>query len=221
MIGLVLLSLFAAQDQTPQIPQQEYVSRSPSRLSDNISPARKTSALDAASVAQMHAFGTCVAQRQPARSAALLKMDFNTPQFSQALKKLAFSESRCIGRNTRARFAGVLFAGALAEAFLERTDNLAGALAYEPGKPAVKTFSVTDYIAACVARSAPDKTSVLLSAPAASEAEKTAISQLKPVVEQCTPAGQQARFNNPGLRAILATSAYRIVEAGKANGTLG
>lgn len=218
MIGLVLVSLFAAQSQTPQIPQQAYVSRSPTRLGDNAPRPEHSARVDPASVAQMQAFGQCVAQRQPAKSAALLQMDFNTPQFTRALKKLAFSESGCMRRSGRARFAGVLFAGALAEQLLARTDNLAGALAYDPAKPSVKTFSVTDYVAACVARTSPEKVAGLLAVPAASDAEGAAISQLSPVVQQCVPAGQQARFNRPGLRAILATASYRMVETGRAIG---
>ncbi|MBB5711636.1 hypothetical protein [Sphingomonas xinjiangensis] len=218
MIGLVLLPLFAAQSQTPQLPQQAYVSRSPTRLGDNMPRPEQSPRLDPASVAQMQAFGHCVAMRQPAKSAALLQMDFNTPQYTRALKKLASSESSCIGRSAKVRFAGVLFAGALAEQLLARTDNLAGALAYDPAKPSVKTFSLTDYVAACVARTSPEKVAALLVTPAVSEAEQAAISQLAPVVEQCVPAGQQARFNRPGLRAILAAASYRMVEAGRAVG---
>lgn len=216
MIGIVLGALLG-QSQIPQLPQQAYVSRSPTQPGDNLPQARAQAPSDRASVVRMQAFGQCVARRRPAQAAALLRMDFNTVEQRRALEKLAFSESDCIGRNRRAKFAGVLFAGALAEQLLSRTENLAAALAYDPAKPPVKALSESDYVASCVARTSPDKVAGLLAVPAASDAEKAALSGLAPIVQQCIRTGQQARFNRPGLRAILATASYRLVEAGRTN----
>lgn len=78
------------------------------------------------------------------------------------------------------------------------------------------TFSPSDYIAACVARTAPQKIATLLSTRATTGAEKLAMGELLPTVKECMPKGQEAHFNQPGLRAILATASYRIVQAGKA-----
>ncbi|MFC3213003.1 hypothetical protein [Novosphingobium panipatense] len=47
------------------------------------------------------------------------------------------------------------------------------------------------------------------------------MSQLLPVVQQCVPKDQQAQFNRAGLRAILATASYRMVEAARNTGGRG
>ncbi|WP_313536302.1 hypothetical protein [Sphingomonas sp.] len=213
--------MILGQTQTPQVPQQTYQSRSPTIPGEAMARAQQTTALDPVAIRKMQAFGKCVAQRHPQQAAALLQMDFTSPQYQQGLRKLAISQKGCLGGNVRAQFAGVVFAGALAEQLLASTGDLASALTYDPAKAAVKTFSPSDYIAACVARTAPKDVAGLLAAPVATDTERNAIRQLVPVVQQCTSNGQQARFNQPGLRAILATASYRIVMASKKNAAAG
>jgi hypothetical protein len=218
MIAVGIVALMLAQTQFPQQSDPPFVSASPTRPGENAQAARERSAADPASVAQMQAFGRCAARRLPVKAAALLRMDYTTPQYQQALKRLALSNSSCVPRK-QGRFAGVLFAGALAEELLSHTDKLADALAYDPGDPAVKAITETDLIAACVARTAPREVAGLFATPVASDAEKAAMRELSPVVEKCVATGQRARFNRPGLRAILATASYRIVEAGRGAAT--
>ncbi|MFC6620067.1 hypothetical protein [Novosphingobium panipatense] len=221
MIGLLLVALLSAQSHDLPPAGQAHVSQASVKAEGAPAKPSERARVDPASAAQMQAFGRCVAQRQPARAAALLQMDFNTPQFNGALKKLALSEAGCLGLSSKARFAGVLFAGALAEQLLAGTEDLAAALAYDPAGVPVRTFSLSDYIAACVARTAPDGVAGLLETPPASGAEETAMSQLLPVVQQCVPKDQQAQFNRAGLRAILATASYRMVEAARNTGGRG
>lgn len=210
MIGLVLGSLLSMMSPLPaHVDSNRHLQDSPRS--------------DPASVVEMQAFGRCVARHQPKKAATLLRMDFTAPEYNRAMRKLAFGEPSCLQpgiAGVRARFSLVLFAGALAEQLLSRIENLATRLVYDPAKPAVKTFSPTDYMAACASRTASDKVARLFATAATSAAEAAALAELTPTVQRCLPAGQTARFNRPGLRAILATATYRMVEANKAPSTL-
>ncbi len=113
----------------------------------------------------------------------------------------------------------MIFTSALAEQLLSHTDDLAGALAYHPARRAVKTLSETDFIASCIARTSPKDVARLFATPAASAAEASVFGDLTPVIRQCVTTGQQARFNRAGLRAILTTAAYRIIEPNQPHAT--
>jgi hypothetical protein len=52
---------------------------------------------------------------------------------------------------------------------------------------------------------------LLASAPA-SASEEAAVRALRPRLAACLRAGLTAHFNRPALRALLALSAYRLVE---------
>ena len=210
MIGAVLVTLMLVQSQTPQLSDPPFEPASPTRPGEFRPQLAERVPTDPASVTRMQALGRCVAHRLPIKAAAVLRMDFNTPQYRYELRKLALSDHSCMPRGKQARFAGVLFAGALAEGLLSRNANVADALTYDPSKPTVKALSDSDLVASCVARRSPRDVAALFATPAASAAEATAIRGLTPVVENCVAAGQQARFNRPGLRAILATASYRI-----------
>ena len=215
MIAAVIAALLLGQTQVPQGSDPVFASASPTRPGESGRAARERTASDPASLVEMQAFGRCAAKRVPAKAAALLQMDYTTPQYQQALRKIALSNTSCVP-GKHGRFAPVLFAGALAEGLLSNTNDLAGALAYDPSKTAVKTLGETDLIAHCVARTAPREVTALFATPAASDAEGAAIRTLAPTVEACVAKGQTARFNRAGLRAILATASYRIVEANRA-----
>lgn len=218
MIAAAIAALMLAQAQPSQPSEPAVVPASTPPSGESARAARDRPAADPASLAEMQEFGRCAARRRPAKAAALLQMDYTTPQYQQALKRLAMSNSSC-APHQQGRFAGVLFAGALAEELLSHTDGLADALTYHPGDPTVQTISETDLIAACVARTAPGEVAGLFATPAASAAETAVMRTLAPAVEKCVATGQRARFNHPGLRAILATASYRIVEAGRGSAT--
>ncbi|GAA0442907.1 MULTISPECIES: hypothetical protein [Sphingomonas] len=220
MIATSIAALLLGQTQVPQESAPSLASASPNPAGETARPARARTAADPASLAEMQAFGRCAARRAPAKAAALLQMDYTTPQYQQALRKLALSNASC-SPGKQGRFAGVLFAGAVAEELLSHAGNLPEALAYDPAKTAVKTLGETDRTANCVARTASREVAALFATPVASEAERAAIRTLTPVVETCMAKGQTARFNYPGLRAILATASYRIVEAGRTSAAAG
>jgi len=216
MIGSALVALLLAQSQIPQQSDPPYTSTSPTRLGDNMPRPQERSPTDPASVVQMQEFGRCVARHLPTRAAAVLRMDFTAAPFGEALRKLAHADLGCMPRGKQARFAPVLFAGALAEELLSRNGDLTVALTYDPAKAPVKAISESDMVASCVARTSPGEVAGLFATRAASDAESVAIRALVPAVQQCVSTGQQARFNRPGLRAILATASYRIVQSGNA-----
>lgn len=133
-IGLVLVGLCLAQGQSLMPSEQGYFLEAAPEQGSDKQGSKKRRPADIASVAHMQAYGRCVAQRQPAKAAAILGMDFTKPEYRRALKKLAISEASCLKGSSRAEFAGVLFAGALAEQLLTRTNDLGAALVYDPGK---------------------------------------------------------------------------------------
>ncbi|MBB5713555.1 hypothetical protein [Sphingomonas aerophila] len=214
MIGAVLVTLMLAQSQIPQQSDPPYVSASPTRPGEAQRPFAGRMPSDPASLVQMQAFGRCVARHAPTKAAALLRMNFTEPQFGSAVRKLAWSDNGCVPRGKRAQFAPELFAGAMAEELLSHTTNMASALTYDPSRPPVKAMNDSDLVASCVARTSPRDVAALFATPPASAAEATAIRGLTPVVERCVADGRQARFNKPGLRAILATAFFRIVQSG-------
>lgn len=212
MIGVFLIGLVASQD-LPPASAASIVSEQASGEPPGTRGPLKHGADDAA-VMRMQTYGRCAAQRQPSKAAAVLRMDFRTPEYRSALTKLATSEASCMGPDAKARFGSVLFAGALAEQLLGRHRDLAAALTFDPGRRPVQTFSQSDYMAACVARTSPEKVARLFATRWTSDAEKAAMTDLMPAVRACAPKGERFRFNLPGLRAILATASYRIAEAG-------
>ena len=213
MIGAVLVTLMLAQSQTPQQSDPPYVSASPTRIGEARTRSARSVTADSTSAIRMQALGRCVAQRLPTESAALLRMNVATPQYRYAARMLAWSDRGCM-QGRQARFAPELFAGALAEGLLSRTADVATALTYDPAKPPVKAIDDNDLVASCVARTSPRDVAALFATPAASAAEATAIRGLTPVIGQCVTTGRQARFNRPGLRALLATASFRIVQSG-------
>ena len=79
---------------------------------------------------------------------------------------------------------------------------------------AAPTYSFTDRVAMCMVRSAPDQVAALFATAPASAEETAAIAALGTPAQLCARAAQATRplsISPVGLRAMLATAAYRSI----------
>jgi len=169
---------------------------------------------DAVSVRIMHDYGRCVVARDQRRARELLAMDYRTDAYSKALLRLADRNKGCIPPAGQLRFHPVLFAGALAEALLERDargSNLAQLLAVDPAKAAIPIRSDLDAMALCTIARTPANSAQLLATKPMSKDESIAIRALAPVLTDCLRKDLKVTFNRPALRSVMALTAWRIV----------
>ena len=163
---------------------------------------------------EMQAFGTCVADVSTEKAARTLAMDLHSESYRSAIRNLADRNSDCLrGRDVnKIRFNQLLFAGAMAERLMLRDQPpLNVRLARAAAQPAPPARGVVDRMAICVVRSAPDETARLFATEVASDAEAQALKALDVAINLCWPARRQLQTNPEGLRAMLATAAFRNV----------
>lgn len=160
-------------------------------------------------------YGACVAERSPEKARAILLADFRTTQYRIGLRTLSENNRDCFGRRGKMRSSNLLFAGAIAEQLLKSGDGLLKVrLARAAAGNAPASFGATDQIAQCVVRSVPDDVSSLFATEVTTDAETNALRALEGIAGRCAQ-GRQLETNPGGLRAILATAAFRNVEAAK------
>lgn len=159
-------------------------------------------------------FSRCVAHRQSGQARALLAMDFHDRTYGRTLNRLVQSQRSCAPPG-QLKFAGLPFAGGLAEALLhDRLGQgaLAPAVAYDPARPAIQARSESETMSLCTVRAEPERVAALLATGAGTQAEVVALNALTPAVGQCLAAGASMRLNRLGLRAMLALAAWRLAE---------
>ncbi len=158
-------------------------------------------------------YGSCVASRSPDKAAQVLALDFKTRAYRSGLFRLSSANEDCFRRRGRMRSSNLLFAGAIAEALLESVaEPLNVRLARAALEPATPAHSATDQVAICVVRSLPDDVTRLFSTEVASTAEEQAAQSLQLALNQCGQSGRRVESNTAGLRAMLATAAFRETE---------
>ena len=170
---------------------------------------------DRVSRTALESWAGCVARKNPAESRRVLTMDFTTPTYGRALRMLSEEDKACIGFRGTLRSAGLLFAGELAETLLEQDTSLAANLARAAAAPAVPSFSFTDKVAICVVRSVPGDVAALFATARDSAEESAALQALAVPMGLCARAAQATKplsINPAGLRAMLATAAFRSVK---------
>ena len=164
---------------------------------------------------QMQAYGACVADRSPAKAAQTLSSDFRTQKYHLAMRALNDNNrdcSRLLPRRSKMYSSSLLFAGAMAERLMKSGSKpLNVRLAEASKQPAPPPYSPTDTIAMCVVRSAPDETARLFASEVGSADETAAAAALATAVRLCARSGPELRANVEGLRAMLATAAFRNV----------
>lgn len=165
-------------------------------------------------VQKVFKFSRCIALRVPTRAANALALDYRTPEYGEALRKLAGSQLGCVGQGYL-HFNRMLMAGGMAETLLKRDGD--GLSARLQGAVTVQARDDIEYTGLCVVRAAPDAVAALFATDPTSAEEKTALSALTPLLPGCVRNGLQVRFNRHGLRAVVALAAYRIAHARAGN----
>ena len=160
-------------------------------------------------------FSRCVAGRQRAQASALVLANYSPDDYQAALRRLSSSQSGCIpGGRGRLQFGGILFAGDLSEILLAEAaprGSLAARVALRPGHALFPARDQSEVMSVCVVRAAPAETEALLATEHGSPAEGVAVNALAPHIGPCLAEGAAIRLNRPGLRAMLALAAYRLV----------
>jgi len=176
-------------------------------------PAPISSAVD---IGTLHVFARCLVDRYRPSARRLLSMDYRSSAYDHALRSLADVGKRCLPfAFGRLRSAGVLLAGAFAEALLPaamKGSRLADHVAYDSSRPAVPARDEGEYLGLCAVRTMPDDVAELLATKPASEEERLAVGKIRPQLGPCVRAGAAARVNIPGLRALIALAADRLVQ---------
>jgi hypothetical protein len=159
-------------------------------------------------------FARCVVVNQSARARALVVDDYRSEAYRTTLRQLAIGQNACLPPASRLRFAGVLFAGNLAETLLRGAvtrGTLANRVAFNAAAAPFQARGEGEVMGLCVVRAAPAETEALLATAHGSEQEAAAARAITPHISPCLAAGSTLRFNRPGLRALLALAAYRLV----------
>ena len=180
-------------------------------------PASEPEALRESSAAarrEMEQFGICVADRSPEKAADTLAMDFRSTTYKSALRNLARANEDCfIRRNDAMRSQNLSFAGAIAERLIERDAAPVNVRIVRASAASIEPRTASDAIAICVVRSVPDDVARLFASDVASDAEAQAYSALQLATRLCSQGKGELRTTVEGLRAMLATAAFRTVSA--------
>ena len=175
-------------------------------------------ASDARSLQALHDLGVCVVDQTPRTAREVLAMDYRSPDYAQKLRAMGEGSGRCLARASRLQSNGMLFAGSVAEAFLNRDlapKKLASHIAYDQARPPIEARGPLEEMALCTAFRAPNDTAALFRTLPATPGENAAITSLAPTLGECVAKGTKAELNKPAIRSLLALAAYRIVTAPK------
>jgi hypothetical protein len=164
-------------------------------------------------VRMVHDFGQCVVKHAPDQARRVLARDYTTRAYKDSLRQLVADEHRCASAG-RLSSNGLLFAGGLAEALLP--GELAGAglgarTVVDPAHP-LSVHGESELMSVCLIRKSPDDVAALLATAPTTPEEQAAVQKLAPNIVDCVAKGQKMVLNTPSLRAMLALSAYRLVE---------
>ena len=209
IIPIVALALgAAAPERNP--PLQDTLDQSDDYMQRNVSTPEARQAIES--------YGQCVARREPGEAHRLLTMDFKNSRYRTGLRLLADEAKRAcaydsFGRGVM-RSAGLLFSGAMAEALLETRPEPLNVRLVRSANAKAKSYSLTDAVALCVARSMPDQVGALFATKPGSEAEALATAALNPAIAPCARAvgiAAKLELSVPALRAMVATASYRLL----------
>lgn len=163
----------------------------------------------------------CVARSRSGEATRVLTMDFKSPTYSRAMLMLSQESKDCVKFRGTLRAGGLLFAGEMAEALLEQPGEApVTRLARAAAGPETPSFSFTDKVAICTVRSAPDDAANLFATARDTAEENAALQKMSAIMGLCARAANAQKplsINPAGLRAMLATAAFRSVESSKAS----
>lgn len=180
---------------------------------------------DVAARAALGAFGRCVAAEEPEESARVMGLDFTTARYRTALRLLADEARRdcaddAVGSGNALRSANLLMAGVIAEGLLGRHAEPLNVRLARAAQAGVPTYSPTDAIAQCLARSLPDQTARLFASGPASAQEAATAGELQAATPACarvTGTDIRMEASVPALRAMLATATFRLLNTGESD----
>lgn len=216
MILASILLLLAAQAAEPLRQPDGPPEPWPDRLRFDEEGTAVTEPADLATVQQ---FGACIADASPDKAIRTLAGDFRSQAYRRGLDQLVDMNRNCPTARgwRRMRASRLLLAGAIAERLVERgAAPVNSQLAKAAMKPAAPSWSPTDGGAMCVVRSAPDEVGRLFATEAGSAPERAAAAPLKALFSRCM-GGRPVEASDAGLRAMLATAAFRSVQSGAGN----
>ena len=172
--------------------------------------------------AAVEAWTACIADEFPDDVANFLETDYRSDGYSRMASDLTQRRvsERCFNAMPRAyrriELGGLPFAGGLAERMIERGDvPLLKRLSMAAIGREAQTFSYTDQIASCMTRGAPHLVAKLFGTPINSPDEAAALAELEPVKQVCTSQGKPLEASPLAMRSMLATAAFRLLEAQK------
>jgi hypothetical protein len=160
----------------------------------------------------LHDFARCVAHDHWARARAgeILAMDYRDDAAHDALRAFVLERSQCVPPHHELTTNNLLFAGAIAEAYLPRDRELATMVAYDPARPALQARNEIEVMSLCTVRAAPAAVAALFATMPATAEEAAALRTLAPQLGQCLRAGARSRVNGLEVRALLALAAWRL-----------
>jgi hypothetical protein len=161
---------------------------------------------DPEAIRTMHEFSACVVREQTAEARATLVMDFRTRAYQRRLQHLARSTDTCFRRG-RLGMSGVNFAGSLAEQLYLRDYRGADAVALVSAA-APEDRSRTEALANCVVRHSPAAARAVLDTAVTTAEEANALDALRPAIAACLQGADEAQFNRPGLRSLVALALF-------------
>lgn len=193
----------AGVDKMMQDAERQRVEDRTNRIADPSTPEARTTLFQAAS---------CLAKASSGEASGLLKMDFRSPAYRTKMDRLFDNNRSCITARW-IRSNRLLVAGDLAESLLTAASQKVNVrLAMLPAQSPAKPRTPTDAVAFCAARSDPDGVAKLFSTPVASADEAAAATALNLAFSRCNQTGKAISASASGLRAMLATATYRLLE---------
>ena len=176
--------------------------------------AAAASTPDPIEIQALHNYGACIVEQTPRGAKQVLALDFRTPEYERKLEAIGKGHERCMTLGGRLGAAGVLLAGAMAEALLKSEvprGSLPQQLAYDPSRPAIEARNVTEDMALCTVLHGPVETASVFATEPATEKEDEAMRTIGPKLVECLKKDTKLTLNKPALRSLLALAAWRIV----------
>jgi hypothetical protein len=171
-------------------------------------PATAQSRADADRVMQDYA--RCVVNGNPAEARGLIALSPETKEAESAVKAMASGRDGCLRTNggSQLRMQTPALRAAIARQLYLRdvpaspADRVADTSIPFTGSGNAQLVSYD--VARCAATRDPVAADMLIRADVRSDAEKTALQRLMPIISGCTPAGARLGFNRDTLRGHLA-----------------
>ena len=201
-----------------QAAAQPPLETTPSPWPDDERELRNAGAFDQVNTPEarqmMARYAACLVGGSSEKVADLLTRDFKSGEDRSGVRSLQRANETCsrkIGLRGSLRMADLPISAALAEELLRRDPTplnvrLAKAAAGEPAP----TYSPSDQVAMCVARSVPDDVAALFASEPGSPAETAELGKIEKVAAMCGR-GMKLEISPIGLRSIVATASYRLI----------